>query len=92
MAELTKNIDDVKLNDRWIRLIGIPFFGIAIPNISGLFGPLNYTNLLYWLGYIFFIALAALISTTSNTESQLIFSNPANRYHMHIQATVSGEV
>jgi sensor histidine kinase YesM len=61
MAELTKNIDDVKLNDRWIRLIGIPFFGIAIPNISGLFGPLNYTNLLYWVGYIFFIALAALI-------------------------------
>jgi sensor histidine kinase YesM len=61
MAELTGNIGEVKLNDTLIRLIGIPFFGIVIPNISGLFGPLKYSDTLYWIGYIFFIALAAMI-------------------------------
>jgi len=27
---------EVKLNDTTMRLVGIPFFGIAIPNLTGL--------------------------------------------------------
>lgn len=44
-----------------MRLIGIPLFGIAIPNLTGLFGELSYADSEYWLGYIYFIVLAALI-------------------------------
>jgi hypothetical protein len=53
--------DEVKLNDTRIRLIGIPFFGIAIPNLTGLFGTITFTDVRYWFGYIFFIGLAAAI-------------------------------
>lgn len=59
-----KNIpaeQNVKLNDSLIRGLGIPFFGVAIPNIAGLFGELTYNDTAYWLGYFYFIALAALI-------------------------------
>lgn len=52
---------EIELNDRTIRLIGIPFFGIAIPNFTGLFGPLGVHDLFYWLGYVHFIVLATLI-------------------------------
>jgi sensor histidine kinase YesM len=52
---------EVKLNDNTIRWLGIPFFGIAIPNVTGLFGNLELTDPLYWLGYLIFIGLAAAI-------------------------------
>jgi sensor histidine kinase YesM len=51
----------VQMNDTLIQLIGIPFFGIIIPNVSGLFGDLDYHNLWYWFGYVYFIILAAFI-------------------------------
>lgn len=57
----TASNDEIKLNDRLMRLIGIPFFGIAIPNVTGLFGPLTYREEMYWLGYVLFIGLAAAI-------------------------------
>jgi sensor histidine kinase YesM len=52
---------EVKLNDTTMRLIGIPFFGIAIPNLTGLFGDISFSDVRYWIGYIYFIALAGLI-------------------------------
>jgi len=52
---------EVILNDDRIRWIGIPLFGVIIPNVSGLFGTLGVTDLRYWLGYVYFIMLAALI-------------------------------
>ncbi len=62
MTELTNHpAHDMKLNDRLMRLIGIPLFGIAIPNLTGLFGELSYSDPQYWFGYIYFIILAALI-------------------------------
>ena len=51
----------IKPNDNVIRLIGIPLFGISIPNLTGLFGSLSYSDSIYWLGYLYFIGLAALI-------------------------------
>lgn len=53
--------DEVKLNDGLMRLIGIPFFGIAIPNLTGLFENLSWTDARYWFGYLYFIGLAAAI-------------------------------
>lgn len=61
MADTTINSADVKLNDNLIRLLGIPFFGLVIPNVSGLFGDLSVTDPKYWLGYIYFVTLAYLI-------------------------------
>lgn len=50
-----------ELNDRMIRLIGVPTFGIVIPNVAGLFGDLTFQDPEYWFGYLFFILLAYLI-------------------------------
>src|SRR5688572_14923904 len=44
-----------------MRLIGIPFFGIIIPNVTGLFGSLSFRDPGYWLGYVYFVGLAFLI-------------------------------
>jgi sensor histidine kinase YesM len=51
----------VKLNDNLIRIIGIPLFGIVIPNLTGLFGSLTFRDRGYWFGYLYFLILAALI-------------------------------
>lgn len=61
MIAVKENLEDVDLNDRTIRLIGIPFFGIVIPNIARLFGDLLVTDVMYWFGYIHFILLATMI-------------------------------
>jgi sensor histidine kinase YesM len=52
---------EIQLNDRTMRLIGIPSFGIIIPNVTGLFGSLSFRDPGYWLGYVYFIGLAFLI-------------------------------
>jgi sensor histidine kinase YesM len=59
--EAKPNQQDVKLNDNTMRLIGIPFFGIAIPILTGLFGTLSFRDPLYWIGFVYFIGLAFLI-------------------------------
>jgi len=48
------------LKDVWIRVILIPAFGIAIPNLTGYFGPLGPANPKYWVG----LAWGILISFT----------------------------
>ncbi len=52
---------EIQLDDIKFRWIGIPFFGILIPNATGLFGPLSYMSLTYWAGYLYFILLAYFI-------------------------------
>lgn len=44
-----------------MRFIGIPFFGILIPNITGLFDGLSMHSVNYWLGYPYFIILSGAI-------------------------------
>jgi sensor histidine kinase YesM len=63
VPETENNIIDneTQLNDRTMRLVGIPFFGITIPNLTGLFGQFGVSDLAYWLGYVHFITLALLI-------------------------------
>lgn len=61
MAEPEKDTHEVKLNDDKIRLIGIPFFGITIPNVTGTFGEIGPGSWKYWFGYVLFIGLAAAI-------------------------------
>src|SRR5690554_3632283 len=58
-----RNIDGrgQELNDRTIRFIGVPIFGVAIPNVTGLFGEMTYRDPNWWYGYPHFILLAFLI-------------------------------
>lgn len=49
------------LRDKRVRLIFIPLFGVLIPNLTGVFEDLTSSDLLYWLGYIYFIFLSFLI-------------------------------
>lgn len=58
---ITGAAKDPELNDGTMRLIGVPGFGVIIPNVAGLFGDLTYGDAAYWLGYVFFILLAYLI-------------------------------
>jgi hypothetical protein len=50
-----------QLNDRTIRFVGIPAFGILIPNLTGLFGPLGHSDALYWAGTVYFVLLSFCI-------------------------------
>jgi sensor histidine kinase YesM len=52
---------EMALNDTPMRMVGIPFFGVAIPNLTGLFGDLGVRDAAYWLGYVYFIGLAFCI-------------------------------
>ena len=56
-----RNTAVIELNDKLMRAIGIPFFGIAIPNVTGLFGHLTVNDSHYWIGYPYFIGLAFCI-------------------------------
>ncbi len=51
----------VRLDDRPVMLLGILGFGISIPLLSGLYGPLTPRQGLYWAGAAGFVALAAVI-------------------------------
>ena len=57
--DMTKT--EIQLNDHKIRLIGIPFFGLVIPHVTGLFGTITPSDWLYWIGLAYFIVLAAMI-------------------------------
>jgi len=59
--EVNREKQEVKLDDNTIRLVGIPLFGLSIPNLTGLFGDISFTDIRYWLGYVYFITLAGLI-------------------------------
>lgn len=52
---------DGGIRDGWMRVIGIPFFGLVIPRITGLLGKLTVADTNYWLGTVWFIATAAAI-------------------------------
>ena len=49
------------LNDLRARLVGIPLFGIVIPHLGGLFGPLGPGSPVYWAGCAWFVLLSAAL-------------------------------
>ena len=49
------------INDGWLRGAGILGFGLSIPHLTGLFGPLGPSDPAYWLGLPWFLLLAATI-------------------------------
>ena len=49
------------LDDRLLRGIGIPAFGLSIPHLAGLFGAHSPREAIYWMGVAWFVALSWLI-------------------------------
>ena len=49
------------LDDRLVMTVGSLGFGLAIPWLTGLFGPLGPRDGIFWVGFAGFIALAAAI-------------------------------
>jgi hypothetical protein len=51
----------LRLNDNAIRMIGIPSFGVIIPNVTGLLDKIPMDQFSYWVSYVYFIVLSGLI-------------------------------
>lgn len=51
----------IELDDRGIRLLCIPLFGVGIAFVSGLTGALHPGQAVYWLGMAWFIAVSAVV-------------------------------
>ena len=51
----------VVIDDRATMTLGSIAFGVSIPLLTGLYGPLTPAQPLWWLGFVAFIALAASI-------------------------------
>ncbi|HEY0477163.1 MAG TPA: sensor histidine kinase [Kofleriaceae bacterium] len=49
------------VDDRWVRAVGIPAFGLGIPRLTGLLDDLAPGEPRYWIGTLAFVALAAVI-------------------------------
>jgi hypothetical protein len=49
------------VDDRLVRAVGIPGFGLSIPHLAGLFGDLGAAEPGFWLGAAAFVLLAAAI-------------------------------
>lgn len=58
---LTKKPDHLRVNDIGFRLILIPFFGIAIPLITGMINGQNFSNWQVKLSFLYTILIAFLI-------------------------------
>lgn len=58
---MPKPAPGVSINDRPTMLLGIFAFGLAIPWLTGLYGPLRPGDPRFWIGFVGFIALAAAI-------------------------------
>jgi hypothetical protein len=50
-----------RFDDRPLMALGIPAFGIRIPWLTGLYGPLTPAQPRWWLGQLLFVTLAATV-------------------------------
>jgi hypothetical protein len=50
-----------RFDDRPLMALGIPAFGISIPWLTGLYGPLTPAQPRWWLGQLLFVTLAATV-------------------------------
>src|SRR5687768_6102473 len=49
------------IDDRLVRAVGIPGFGLSIPHLSGLLSGVAVASADFWLGTAWFLVLAAAI-------------------------------
>jgi hypothetical protein len=56
-----EGVHPLSIDDRLVRAIGIPAFGLGIPRVTDLMAGVSIDHPSYWIGTIAFIALAAAI-------------------------------
>jgi Histidine kinase len=84
----------VAIDDRRTMLLGILAFGLAIPWLTGLYGPLRPGDARFWIGFVGFIALAAAIWLGNRwllfkqREHFNWFGNPFRKLAMLVTANV----
>ena len=59
--KLTTELDDGKLNDIGFRLVLIPFFGLAIPILTGMINIQSFQNWQIKLSFLYTILIAFII-------------------------------
>jgi hypothetical protein len=59
--EIVTQKEPVHLDDKLIRLIGIPLFGTVIPHATGLIRGIAWADYRLWISHLYFILLSALI-------------------------------
>lgn len=83
-----------RIDDRAIRWVGIPVFGVFIPNFTGLFGHYGPADGWYWVGYIYFIFISWSIwhgnrwLLFKQRENMSWFSSPIRKLIMLVAANV----
>lgn len=83
-----------RIDDRAIRWLGIPAFGILIPNFTGLFGHYGPADSWYWIGYVYFIVISWSIwhgnrwLLFKQRENISWFSSPIRKLIMLVAANV----
>ncbi|MBM3766298.1 MAG: histidine kinase [Acidobacteria bacterium] len=84
----------LELRDGGIRAVCIPMFGILIPIGTGLWGPVGPTLLTFWIGQLWFIAVAAAtwhgnrFLYLRHRQSNTWFKHPARRIAQMLLAIV----
>lgn len=93
-AAATALDDEVRFDDRPLMIIGSLAFGISIPLLTGLFGPITATDGRLWLGFGVFITLAFAIwggnrwLLFKQREHFDWFNNPVRKLLMLVTANV----
>lgn len=81
-------------DDRPLMAVGVAAFGISIPLLTGLYGPMRPDDGRFWLGFAWFIALAAAIWLGNRwllfkqREHFDWFANPWRKLAMLVSANV----
>lgn len=57
--------DTDEMDDRWLRRIGIPLFGLTIPSLTGLLGSVTPADLEWWAAGAWFTAVSFVIWHTN---------------------------
>jgi hypothetical protein len=60
-SEAARQAPQPVIDDRLVRAVGIPAFGLAISHLAELYGPYGPATLIHWLGALWFVLLSALI-------------------------------
>lgn len=58
-----------EMDDRWLRRVGIPLFGLTIPTLTGLLGPWTPADTSWWIAGAWFTVVSFLVW---NTNVQLL--------------------
>jgi hypothetical protein len=59
--ELGPEPGQTSIDDRWVRAIGIPGFGLIIPRVTPLLGDLGPAQIGWWIGTLWFIGISFAI-------------------------------